>query len=268
MKIGEVRKRFKMVWGSFMEAEGFVYKGGCYYRHEPENGIVKAVEVDNIADGHDRRIWFNAMSYMDCWNPKHAARLYELDIQVGLMQGTLPKKGLWDGNSFELDDEVDERLENRLRSFQKYVYPQMERVHDLSMLTEFTKEIFRFYDKDYKFWIGLREAQIWRSLKIHEEMLLEKCVAQQKDYLKTLREEVLEEYPTEELERENATDSEKAFYRNKRKRLLDEINCWDKWLEIIDIRDQEKIEQIIRERTEVGRKVCEEFFNNKRRKNS
>ena len=42
MKIGEVRKRFKMVWGSFMEAEGFVYKGGCYYRHEPENGIVKA----------------------------------------------------------------------------------------------------------------------------------------------------------------------------------------------------------------------------------
>ena len=62
MKAGEVRKRFREIWGPFMESEGFVYKGGGYYKHEPENGIVQAVEVDNICNGYARRVGFNVMS--------------------------------------------------------------------------------------------------------------------------------------------------------------------------------------------------------------
>lgn len=268
MKAGEVRKRFREIWGPFMESEGFVYKGGGYYKHEPENGIVQAVEVDNICNGYARRVWFNVMSYMDGWEPQYMARLYELERYVEMIKGEFVPKLVYTPGRYDdaLDDEVNQGLINRLEDFKIYIYPRMKEVHDVSTLTEFTKDILDGYLKPGNGVIpGLREVQIWRSLKIHEEVLLKKCVEQQRNYLEVLRNDIKERYPTEELEQEDATDQEKAFYRQNRRRLIEYVDQWDEWLQIIDAGDREKIERIIDEKMKVGKNACQVFFGRRKR---
>lgn len=274
MKAGEVRKRFREIWGPFMKSEGFVYKGGGYYKHEPENGIVQAVEVDNIFNGHGRRVWFNVMSYMDIEVAPYALLMYELEQCMEIIKGEAPGKSLYSKTvyEFELDNEADQGLRRRLEDFKTYIYPYMKEVHDISTLTKFTiyfsLEIFNIYNRrndNDGLSIPMRCLQIWRSLKIHEEVLLKKCVEQQRNYVEVLRNDIKERYPTEELEQEDATDQEKAYYRQRRRRLIKYVDQWDEWLQIIDAGDREKIERIIDEKMKVGKNACQVFFGRRKR---
>lgn len=270
MKAGEVRKRFREIWGPFMESEGFVYKGGGYYKHEPENGIVQAVEVDNICNGYARRVWFNVMSYMDIEVAPYALLMYELEQCMEIIKGEAPGKSLCRKYVYgsELDNEADQGLRRRLEDFKTYIYPYMKEVHDISTLTKFTIEIlsiYKRYSNDDGISIPIRCLQIWRSLKIHEKVLLKKCVEQQRNYLEVLRNDIKERYPTEELEQEDATDQEKAFYRQNRRRLIEYVDQWDEWFQIIDAGDREKIERIIDEKMKVGKNACQVFFGRRKR---
>ena len=159
-------------------------------------------------------------------------------------------------------------MRRRLEDFKTYIYPYMKEVHDISTLTKFTIEIlsiYKRYSNDDGISIPIRCLQIWRSLKIHEKVLLKKCVEQQRNYLEVLRNDIKERYPTEELEQEDATDQEKAFYRQNRRRLIEYVDQWDEWFQIIDAGDREKIERIIDEKMKVGKNACQVFFGRRKR---
>ena len=93
--------------------------------------------------------------------------------------------------------------------------------------------------------------------------MLKKCVEQQRNYVEVLRNDTM--YLTEELEQEDATEQEKAFYRQRRIRLIKYVDQWDEWLQIIDAGDREKIERIIDEKMKVGKNACQVFFGRRKR---